>query len=52
MGRANIPTPPNSTTKIHPKKDIIATTYTAKEASSSKVLPASVVIIELKSVVA
>jgi len=49
MGKANKPTPPKSTTKIHPKKDIMATIYTAKEHYNYKVWSASAVIIVLKS---
>ena len=37
IGRANIPTPPNNTTKIHPKNDKIAITYTASELSNYNV---------------
>lgn len=34
IGSANIPTPPKRIKNIHPKKDKIATIYTAKDASS------------------
>ena len=34
-GKANRPTPPNSTRNIHPKYDMMAITYTAKEASKT-----------------
>lgn len=38
IGRANNPTPPNKTTNIHPKKDMMAIIYTASEVSSVKVI--------------
>ena len=37
-----MPTPPQTTTHIHPKNDIIAITYTAKDAYISKVVSLSV----------
>ena len=37
MGRANMPTPPNSTTNIQPKNDKIAIMYTANELSNSNI---------------
>jgi len=33
IGKANKPTPPKITTKIHPKKERMAITYTARETS-------------------
>ncbi len=36
-GKANNPTPPNRTTKIQPKKDIMAIIQTANDAQSSNV---------------
>lgn len=38
IGRANKPTPPNKTTNIQPKKDMMAIIYTANDVSRVKVV--------------